>query len=391
MIGDVVGDERAGTGSPDEIAFVQELLVRAQHRQSRDAKIGRKAPRGRNPLPRLQPAIENGAAQSVIDLPEYRNAGGAVERNVQVAMPNGRELAMAKLPLSGILGETRRIGLEDLMESTVSIPDQFAPDSIRIASPGHVAFAVAMIGLGVIGLVTHRFTQIWQPVPKWVPARAPLAFLCALISLGSGLGLLWRRSAAMASRLLFVSLSAWLLVLRLPNLFYEKPLVLVAWTFGATAVMLAGAWVLVAWFAQDGEPSRLGFFTGAKGVRTARTLYGLSLIPFGLAHFMYLDATTVLIPTWLPWHVAWAYFTGAAFIAAGLAVSVGVLAPLAAALSALQMGLFSVIVWVPRALTGNLNDFQRGEVVSTFVLTAGAWMVADSYRASRLTAPRRRR
>jgi hypothetical protein len=97
---------------------------------------------------------------------------------------------------------------------------------------------------------------------------------------------------------------------------------------------------------------------------------------------MYRDATTVLIPHWLPWHVAWAYFTGAAFIAAGLAISVGVMAPLAAALSAVQMGLFSVIVWVPRALSGDLNAFQRGEVISTFVLTAGAWMVADSYRSN---------
>ena len=269
------------------------------------------------------------------------------------------------------------------MASTISIPDQSVRDSIRIASPGHAAFAVAMIGLGVIGLVTHNFTQIWQPVPKWVPARAPLAFLCAVISLGSGLGLLWRRSAAMAARVLFVSLSVWLLVLRLPNLFYERPLVLVAWTFGATAVMVAGAWVLFGWFAQDDQQSHLGYFTGSKGLRTAQTLYGLSLIPFGLAHFMYLDATTVLIPAWLPWHVAWAYFTGAAFIAAGLAVSLGVLAPLGAALSALQMGLFSLIVWVPRAVAGNLSAFQRGEVISTFVLTAGAWVVADSYRAAR--------
>ena len=97
---------------------------------------------------------------------------------------------------------------------------------------------------------------------------------------------------------------------------------------------------------------------------------------------MYLDATTVLIPSWLPGHVAWAYFTGGAFIAAGVSVIVGVLAPLGAALSTLQMALFSLIVWVPRVVTGNLNQFQRGEVISTFVLTAGAWMVADSYRGT---------
>jgi len=251
-------------------------------------------------------------------------------------------------------------------------------DSLRIESPGQVAFAAAMIFLGVMGLVTGKFTQIWQPVPKWVPARTALAYLCALISLGSGVGLLWRRSAPAASRVLFAALAVWLLAMRVPNLFYEKPLVLVAWTFGATAVMLAGAWLLFSQFNQEQQQ----FLTDDRGRGIARVLYGLSLIPFGLAHFMYLSATTVLIPNWLPWHSGLAYFTGGAFIAAGLAVTLGVFAPLAAALSTLQMAMFSVIVWIPRALAGNLNDFQRGEVISTFVLTAGAWVVADSYRGA---------
>jgi uncharacterized membrane protein len=95
---------------------------------------------------------------------------------------------------------------------------------MRIASVGHAFFAVTMIALGVIGLVKGVFVQPWQPVPKWVPAREALSYLCALISLGSGLGLLWERTAAAASRVLFASLLVWLLVLRLPNLFYEKPL-----------------------------------------------------------------------------------------------------------------------------------------------------------------------
>ena len=254
-----------------------------------------------------------------------------------------------------------------------------ARQALRIESAGQVAFAAAMIGLGVIGLVTRDFTQIWQPVPKWVPARSVLAFVCALISLGCGLGLLWRRSAPLASRVLLGALLIWLLVLRLPNLLFQKPLVLVAWTCGATAVMVAGAWVLASWFDDEREQSRFGF-TGANGLRIARTLYGLSMIPFGLAHFMYLDATTVLIPRWLPWHTAWAYLTGAAFIAAGLAVTVGVFAHLAAALSTLQLGLFGLIVWVPRVLAVSVNEFQWGEFVVTCALTAGAWVVADSYR-----------
>jgi len=233
-----------------------------------------------------------------------------------------------------------------------------------------------------MGLSKGAFVPVWKPVPTWVPAREPLAYLCAFISLACGIGLLWQRTAAVGARVLFVSLMVWLLVLRVPNFFFETPLVLVAWTFGSTGVMVAAAWVLYVWFAGDRDRPRLGHFADDTGVRIARALYGVSLVPFGLAHFMYLDATTVLIPGWLPWHTAWAYFTGAAFIAAGLAVAVGVFARLAAALSTLQMGLFSLIVWVPRVLAGPLNDFQWGEFVVTCALTAGAWVVADSYRGT---------
>ena len=251
---------------------------------------------------------------------------------------------------------------------------------IRIASVGHLVFAVTMIAFGVTGLAKGAVTQIWLPVPKWVPAQTALAYLCAAISLGCGIALLFRRTAAIASRILLITLLLWLLVLRLPYLFLERPLVLVAWSCGSTAVILAAAWVLYVWFAGERDSHNVRFATGDSGLRIARILYGLSLIPFGLAHFMYLKQTTVLIPGWLPWHDAWAYFTGATFIAAGVAIVMGVCARLAAALSALQMGLFLLIVWIPFMWIGGLSDFQWGEVVENCALLAAAWVVADSYR-----------
>jgi uncharacterized membrane protein len=223
------------------------------------------------------------------------------------------------------------------------------------------------------------FVQPWQPVPSWVPARGPLAYFCACIALASGLGLLWQRTAAAAARLIFVSLAIWLLFMRLPNLFYEKPVVLVAWTFGSTGVMVAAAWTLYIQLAGQRNRHRGGWATDGRGLRLARALYGASLIPFGLAHFMYLDATTVLIPSWLPWPPAWAYLTGATFIAAGLAMVVGVLARPAAVLSTLQLALFGLIVWVPRWLAGPLNAFQWGEFITNRALMAAAWVVADSF------------
>ena len=114
--------------------------------------------------------------------------------------------------------------------------------------------------------------------PKSVPARDVLVYLCALVPLASGIGLLWKRAAAVAARVLLAFLLLWLLLLRVPDIFLS-PTVNFWWAACKTAVMVAGAWVLYAWFAADWDRQRLGFATGDKGVRIARVLYGLALDP----------------------------------------------------------------------------------------------------------------
>jgi len=251
---------------------------------------------------------------------------------------------------------------------------------VYVASAAHGFFAATMIALGILGMIKGNFPPTWTGVPKSLPAREVLVYVCAFTSLACGIGLLLQRAAGVASRVLLIYLLLWLLFFRLSHIFFPPISTDVWWGCGDTAVMIAGAWVLYAWFAGNQSGKRFSFATGDKGLRIASVFYGLAMIPFGIAHLVYLKETAALVPGWIPWHVAWVYFTGCAFIAAGVAMLIGVCGRLAAVLSALQIALFTLLVWVPMVWRGGANAFQWSEFLDSWALTAGAWMVADSYR-----------
>src|SRR5690242_7750181 len=251
---------------------------------------------------------------------------------------------------------------------------------MRIASPGHAVFALFMIACGLVGFIEGKFAPIWAPAPQGAPVHDLLLYLCAFVALAGGIGLLLKAAAPIAARGLFVYLGLWMLLFKAPFIF-RAPLEEVSYqSNGENAVWVAAAWVLAIWFASDAEKQRLGFIFGDTGLRLARILYGFALIAFGFSHFFYVNMTTPLVPAYLPFHDAGAFITGGAYLAAGVAIVAGVFARLAAGLVLVQIALITILVWAPMVAAGHIDAGRWQETVVSCVITAGAWVMADSYR-----------
>ncbi|HET7280711.1 MAG TPA: hypothetical protein VFI67_00140, partial [Sphingomicrobium sp.] len=137
-------------------------------------------------------------------------------------------------------------------------------------------FALTFIALGVIGIVSGTFAPIWAGVPKSLPDRQLLAYLCAIVALAGGAGLLVRRTVAPAAFALFVYLLAWTALFKFP-LIIKQPLVEVWYqTNGENAVLIAAAWVLYASSAREEAAPVLRLLGGNTGLRGAYFLYGLA-------------------------------------------------------------------------------------------------------------------
>lgn len=253
---------------------------------------------------------------------------------------------------------------------------------MRMADAGRVVFALAFLALGLLGVFSQDFASVWQPVAQDVPGRAVLAVVSGASMALGGLGLLWPRTLVPATLTMMAYTLLWLLVLHVPRVILA-PMHEVTWGGCAEIVTLVAAcWVL---YASAANPQHGPFITtlaGARAIGMARIAFALALPLIGLEHMVYAKETAAMVPGWLPYRMGWAYATGIAHIAAGLAIALNLLPRLAATLEAWMMGGFTVLVWVPLVAAAPSQRFAWTGLLISTVITAAGWIVAASYGAA---------
>ena len=207
-------------------------------------------------------------------------------------------------------------------------------------------------------LLVHDFVPELFPVPAALPARGLLACALGLALIVAGLCIALGRRTRLAARVAAVAFWSSLLALHVP-LLVAHPTSGGEWTCAFEVLAIGAGAATLGW----PERPALG-----------RLAYGAALPAFAVLHVIYRDYVASVIPGWIPGHMFWAYATGAAHLAAGIALVTDMRARLAAILAGFMFGSCVVILHLPRAIGAGRGEWTS--LIVALAMTGGAWSIA---------------
>jgi uncharacterized membrane protein len=309
--------------------------------------------------------------------PRYRPSWGCGPKFPEAA------LSRSTPGSSQVTSYSSQIGSPVAVAKLVS-PSQHMRNLLELAACfGRCFIAVAIIAFGVQHLVYADFvTRLAPKLPAAIPGHVLLACAFGIYLIGSGFALLSKKTARPTALLLAASLFASLAFLYAPALAVNLGDVSL-WTKAGKALTLSGGALLIAGslpaeFDQDRTPLAIITLPLAKCIPFARYFLGGFFAYCGVLHFIYVNFVTGLVPSWIPGPVFWTYFSGVALFAAGLGIGFPPTTRLAAALSALMVFLWVLMLHIPRALA-DLRDSNETTAVFEAIAVSGTALVIAAH------------
>ncbi|HEY6764245.1 MAG TPA: hypothetical protein VI386_05690 [Candidatus Sulfotelmatobacter sp.] len=246
-----------------------------------------------------------------------------------------------------------------------------------IARFGQLLFAVAILEFGVENFVcAHLGLGVrgvpWFPVNPWLGYAIGIAFLLAGLCIAANLG---ARFSEMLLGIFFLLLAVFRTIpgaVAQPLDLSIRTVVFETISLGSAALMLSGI-----------VPAAPSFSAGWKNVadvliKTSPCLFAISLIVFGITHFLVAQFIATLIPAWIPAPLFLAYFTGAALVAAGISVAVNWMARWATTLLGAMFLFWFLFLHLPRIMSPP-RSHDPDEWSSAFIalgMCGGSWICA---------------
>lgn len=212
--------------------------------------------------------------------------------------------------------------------------------------------AIVVYGLQQLWYGNFRTVQLpaWQSYLPLLPVWAYLTGI-GLIILGAAIiSGKKAREAALLTGCFFLFL---FLFVQIPFEIFGDPNSqhLGVWTSALKGLALSGgAFVMAGSFNKnDSQPSSLVKFS-EKLIPFGPLFFSITMISFGIAHFLYADGVSTLVPSYFPDHVFWTLLAGVVLIASGLAIILQIRRGAIALLFSIALFLWVIFLHLPRAI-----------------------------------------
>ena len=238
---------------------------------------------------------------------------------------------------------------------------------------GWRVYGIGVMALAMVCLAWGDFDP-GQPAPKGFADRTVLAYAAAAFMLFAGAAVEWRRTTARAAAALTAYYALIVVILMNGRVVLAHYGEYGAYSGTAEQLAIAAGGLIV-----YAGSARIDAALSARLTRLGQMTFGVCALLFGGAHFCYMNLTAPLVPRWLPpTQEFWAYATGVAHIAAGIAILASVQARLAAVLLTAMFASFTPLVHGPMLVADPSSHVIWAENALNLALTGVAWVVADS-------------
>jgi uncharacterized membrane protein len=259
----------------------------------------------------------------------------------------------------------------------------------RIKNITKIARSAYCIGLAVMMLpqiiykkFSGNFLPPWPGLP-WVPFWASLF---AIIIIAACVCIFLEIKGRTVSLLLGGLLLAMIILGGIPYELFIDPdhNHFISWASLLSGVaIMGGAFVVAGSFAKEPNEKRSHFIRLLeKLIPLGAPFFCITMIGYGLTHFIYPDLILSLYPDWIPFPIFWTYFAGVALILGGIAIVLRIKLKLAGILMGTLLLIFLLFIHVPLAIADpwGQNAFQSIRIFGALAFSGTAFLIALSWR-----------
>lgn len=264
----------------------------------------------------------------------------------------------------------------------------------NVTKLGCLFYAVATAAIAVQQLFYGDFCPIFAPPwPNPIPGYSLLAYLFSLVLIVICFYIISGKNARVPALLLGGLLLFMLCFDQVPweyLVFPHKkthlgvwglPLKELAWAGGAFSI--AGAFKPKVNLRAAKSPLVEGL---EKLIPFGPVFFSTTMILFGVCHLLYTPGIAEMVPSWIPNHFFWTYFSAAALIGAGVSIVIRVWTRMSSLLLGLMIFLWFVLLHVPSAIKHPLENKGNSvfSALSALAFSGIAFVISGLYSTNKL-------